>query len=80
MAKAAESGIAALRKDVNALKKEVGQLTRETPIDPAQAQNMAAAMEAQAGEKADFLRVTRGNADYGGPVQSDIQRAQSIRT
>jgi len=28
------------------------------------------------GERPDFLRVTRGNADYGTPVQRDMERLQ----
>ena len=31
---------------------------------------------AMRGEKPDFLRVTRGNADYGGPVGRDMERLQ----
>jgi len=50
------------------LERKVDALTRKTPIPPEQAANMAAAREARAGERADFIRVSRGNADYGGPV------------
>ena len=34
------------------------------------------ARQAMRGEKPDFLRVTRGNADYGTPVQRDMERLQ----
>jgi hypothetical protein len=34
------------------------------------------ARQAQKGEKADFLRVQRGNADYGEPVKRDMERLQ----
>jgi hypothetical protein len=32
------------------------------------------ARQARKGEKADFLRVSRGNADYGEPVKRDMER------
>jgi hypothetical protein len=68
MAKAKESG---LRKEVATLKKEVAQLRKpmERPED-------VVARQAQRGEKADFLRVRRGNADYGEPVKRDMERLQ----
>jgi|SRR5262245_6663464 hypothetical protein len=67
---------AVTRKEFNALKKEVGQLTGEAPIPAEQAANMAAAREAQRGERADFIRVRPGNAHFATPVQADIQRLQ----
>jgi|SRR6516165_10684888 len=73
---AKESGIAALRKDVNALKKEIGQLTKETPIPPEQAANMAAARQAMPGERPDYLTTTRGNANFETPVREHLARLQ----
>jgi len=65
------------RKEFNALKREV---ERKTPIDPAQAMSMAAARKAQAGERPDYLTITRGNADYGTPVRQDMKRLQGRST
>jgi hypothetical protein len=38
------------------------------------------ARQAQKGEKAYFLRVTRGNADYGEPVKRDMERLHGRST
>jgi len=57
---------------VNALKRQVTEMRREAPARPED----VLAREAMRGEKPDFLRVTRGNADYGGPVGRDMERLQ----
>jgi hypothetical protein len=59
------------RKEFDALKREV---ERKSPIDPAAAANYAAARRAEPGERPDFLRVSRGSANYSDPVASDITR------
>jgi hypothetical protein len=56
---------------VSRLEAEVKKMRRTAPIPPAQQASMR---EARAGERADFLRVSRGNADYGGPVKADLAR------
>jgi len=63
-------------KRIGKLEREVKELTRTTPIDPAQAANMAAmAREARPGEgRGDFLRVKPGNANFSDPIALDIAR------
>jgi len=63
-------GIAELRSEVNALKRQVGELTKTNPPRP---EDMVG-RQAMSGEKPDFLRVRQGNADYGTPVKQDIER------
>jgi hypothetical protein len=74
MAKTTGKSVAALTKEVNALKRQVADMRRETPIDPAQAASMAVAREARPGERADFIRVAPGNANYSEPVNRDLAR------
>ena len=65
---------------MGALEREVKEMARKSPIPPEQRANMAAAREARAGEKPDYLTVRRGNADYGGPVQRDLARLRGRST
>src|SRR5262245_26165933 len=47
---------------------------RKTPLAPEHRASAEAAREARKGEKADFLRVTRGSADYETPVREHLAR------
>jgi len=58
------------------LERKVDALTKKSPIPPEQAANMAAAREAGPGERPDYLRVSRGNADYGTPTAEHLKRLQ----
>jgi hypothetical protein len=52
----------------------IKEMRAKTPIDPAQAMNMAVARRAMAGERPDFIRTTRGNANFETPVRDHLAR------
>jgi|SRR6516225_9882710 hypothetical protein len=62
-----------INKRVSTLEREVKELTRKTPIEPAQAMNMAVARKAGPSERPDFYRMAKGNANYS-DVRDDIKR------
>jgi hypothetical protein len=66
MAKQKQS-VASLKKEVNFLKRQVSALTREAPPRPEDT-------VARAGQRADYLKVTPGNADYRTPVLDTLER------
>jgi hypothetical protein len=70
MAKEKQDRIATLSKEVNALKRQVGEMTKTLPPRPED----VVARQAMAGERPDYLKVTPGNADYAGPVRQDMER------
>ena len=59
------------RSEFNALKKQVSEMQKTVPMPAEQRANMEAAMARQArpGEKPDYYRYTRGNADHETPVR-----------
>jgi hypothetical protein len=61
-----------LAKRVDKLAHEIGEMRKVGPPRPED----VVARQARRGERADFLRVRPGNADYGGPVERDIRRLQ----
>jgi hypothetical protein len=66
-----------INKRLQRVEREVKEMRAKTPIDPAQAMNMAAmSREAKAGERADYLKVRPGNAAYDVPVKADMKRLQ----
>jgi hypothetical protein len=67
-------------KRVSTLEREVKEMRAKTPIDPAQAMNMAVARKARAGERPDFIRTTRGNANFETPVRDHLARLQGRST
>lgn len=52
------------------VEREVKAMTKEGPPRPED----VVARQAMRGERPNYLRVTRGNADYAGPVGRDIER------
>ena len=64
MARDARGEQSSVSKRLSALERKVGALTKEAPPRPED----QIARQAMAGERPDFLRVTRGNADYETPV------------
>jgi len=58
------------RSEFNALKKQVGELTKTNPPRPED----VVARQAMKGEKPSYLHITRGNADYEGPVKEHLAR------
>jgi hypothetical protein len=59
-------------KRLSALERKVEEMGAQAPPRPED----VVAREAMAGERPDFLRVTRGNADFGGPVERHLERLQ----
>jgi hypothetical protein len=61
---------------------DVGEMRKARPMPPEQRANIEAAQARQAkpGERPDFIRVARGNADYGGPVEAHVKRLQGRST
>ena len=57
-------------KRLSALERKVGELTKEAPARPED----AVARRAMAGEKPDYLAVSRGNASYDETVADHISR------
>jgi hypothetical protein len=81
MAPKKRSGTAALRRDVNALKRDVAEVKQATAIPVEQRMNMAQMpREARPGERADYLTTTRGNANYETPVAEHLGRLQGRST
>jgi len=60
------------RSEFNALKKQVGELAKTNPPRPED----TVARRAMAGERADFIRTTRGNANFETPVRDHMKRLQ----
>jgi hypothetical protein len=86
MAAKKQGSVAALTKQVAALKKEVSALRATErkehatlPLPPEQRANMAAAREAMAGEKPDYLTIRPGNANYAGPVADQMAALRGAR-
>jgi hypothetical protein len=71
----AKQSVAALTKQVNALKKEVAETRREAPPRPED----VVARQAMAGEKPDYLTVRPGNANYAGPVADQMAALRGAR-
>jgi hypothetical protein len=59
-----------LAKRVDKLERKVSELTKEGPPRPED----TVARQARPGERADYLHIRPGNADYAGPVQQDMER------
>ena len=64
------------RSEFNALKKQVGELAKTNPPRPED----TVARRAMAGERADFIRTTRGNANFETPVRDHLARLQGRST
>jgi len=63
-------------KRLSALERKVGELTKEAPARPED----AVARRAMAGEKPDYLAVSRGNASYDETVADHISRMKGRST
>jgi hypothetical protein len=59
-------------KRLSALERKVGEMTKEGPPRPED----VVARRAMAGERPDFMRTTRGNANFEGPTREHLARLQ----
>src|SRR5262249_45082038 len=70
MAKGKQSEVAKLAKRVSALERLEKEERRAAPARPED----VVARQAMRGERPDFLRVARGNANFEEPVRRDLER------